>query len=267
MSPGRHVAGFVRHPRPNSFQFLPISSDANCTRKNPEKVFPLHVITRLDAGNSRVGTVLAHASHACALQVHGRSTGPGTHETFLFNCSPRTRSSSRPTSSSCSRMAAARRHQVTSRRAKPSATDRLGSLVESRDAEDRALEEFFRDVREDASHLRVTLRRRCQCNFACDYCIQGDHHAHTSPEARMSARVGRAGRRLDGPRLDALGSPRFTLTFFGGESLLNLPVVYALAEQMSKACRQRGVAMTIRRDHQRACCSPRPSSIGCSPSA
>ena len=46
-------------------------------------------------------------------------------------------------------------------------------------------------------------------------------------------------------RLDTLGSPRFTLTFFGGEPLLNLPVVYALAERMWEACRSRGVAMNI----------------------
>ncbi len=46
-------------------------------------------------------------------------------------------------------------------------------------------------------------------------------------------------------RLDALGSPRFTLTFFGGEPLLNLPVVYALAERMWRACQSRNVVMTI----------------------
>ena len=46
-------------------------------------------------------------------------------------------------------------------------------------------------------------------------------------------------------RLDTLGSPRFTLTFFGGEPLLNLPVVYALAERLWEACRSRGVAMNI----------------------
>jgi uncharacterized protein len=42
-----------------------------------------------------------------------------------------------------------------------------------------------------------------------------------------------------------LGSPRFTLTFFGGEPLLNLPVVYALAERAWKACQARHVQMTI----------------------
>ena len=121
----------------------------------------------------------------------------------------------------------------------------LGFLVESREAENRALETFFRDLREDASHLRVTLLTTLQCNFACDYCIQGDHEIHDSPGARMSLeQASRVGDWME-QRLDALGSPRFTLTFFGGEPLLNLPVVYALAERMWNACRSRGVAMNI----------------------
>ena len=62
----------------------------------------------------------------------------------------------------------------------------LGFIVDSRDAEDRALEAFFTDIREDASHLRVTLLTTLQCNFACDYCIQGDHEAHATSAARMS---------------------------------------------------------------------------------
>jgi uncharacterized protein len=121
----------------------------------------------------------------------------------------------------------------------------LGFLVESREAEDRALEDFFRDLREDTSHLRVTLLTTLQCNFACDYCIQGDDAAHDTPSARMS--LEQAARVADWmeQRLDALGSPRFTLTFFGGEPLLNLPVVYMLAERMWNACLTRGVAMSI----------------------
>ncbi|AMY12757.1 Anaerobic sulfatase-maturating enzyme [Luteitalea pratensis] len=121
----------------------------------------------------------------------------------------------------------------------------LGFIVDSRDAEDRALETFFTDLRDDASHLRVTLLTTLQCNFACDYCIQGDHEAHATPAARMSLeQAAQVGDWME-QRLDALGPPRFTLTFFGGEPLLNLPVVYALAERMWDACRSRGVAMNI----------------------
>ncbi len=121
----------------------------------------------------------------------------------------------------------------------------LGFLVESRAAEDRALETFFRELKEDDAHLRVTLLTTLQCNFACDYCIQGDHDAHDGMGARMSLeQAARVGDWIE-ERLDALGSPRFTLTFFGGEPLLNLPVVYGLAERMWDACRSRGVAMNI----------------------
>jgi uncharacterized protein len=121
----------------------------------------------------------------------------------------------------------------------------LGFLVESREAEDAALEEFFRDVREDASQLRVTVLTTLQCNFACDYCIQGDHDDHNATAAKMSLGTAAGVAEWIEGRLDALGSPRFTLTFFGGEPLLNLPVVYSLAERMSQSCQQRGVAMNI----------------------
>ena len=121
----------------------------------------------------------------------------------------------------------------------------LGFIVESREAEDRALEAFFTDLRDDASHLRVTLLTTLQCNFACDYCIQGDHGTHAAPAARMSLeQAARVGDWME-QRLDTLGSARFTLTFFGGEPLLNLPVVYALSERMWEACCARGVAMNI----------------------
>ena len=121
----------------------------------------------------------------------------------------------------------------------------LGFLVESRDAEDAELEAFFRDLREDASQLRVTLLTTLQCNFACDYCIQGDHADGNATAPKMSLET--AARVADWmeARLDALGSPRFTLTFFGGEPLLNLPVVYFLAERMWEACTRRGVVMRI----------------------
>lgn len=121
----------------------------------------------------------------------------------------------------------------------------LGFLVESREAEDRELEAFFHSLKEDASHLRVTLLTTLQCNFACDYCIQGDHESHDAPGARMSLESAAQVAEWMTQRLDALGSPRFTLTFFGGEPLLNLPVVYFLAERMWQACQQRDVVMTI----------------------
>ena len=117
----------------------------------------------------------------------------------------------------------------------------LGFIVDSREGEAQALEAFFTDIREDCSHLRVTLLTTLQCNFACDYCVQGDEPTHDTSAARMSHETAaRVGDWMEA-RLDALRPMRFTLTFFGGEPLLNMPVVEYLAERMWRACRARGI--------------------------
>lgn len=121
----------------------------------------------------------------------------------------------------------------------------LGFVAESRAAEDEALETFFQELRNDHEHLRVTLLTTLQCNFACDYCIQGDHGTYNATAAKMSVET--ADRVADwiGQRLDELTPRRFTITFFGGEPLLNLPVLYRLAETLHAACGSRGIAMAI----------------------
>lgn len=120
-----------------------------------------------------------------------------------------------------------------------------GFVVESRDAEWRAVDRFFRDVREDASELRLTVLTTMQCNFACDYCFQGDHGDYNDTADKMS--LSTADRLCDWVelQLDELGSKQFGLTFFGGEPLLNLPVMYAMAERLWRATRRRGVDMRI----------------------
>jgi uncharacterized protein len=91
----------------------------------------------------------------------------------------------------------------------------------------------------------MTVLTTLQCNFACDYCIQGDHGDYNKHAAKMSletaARVGDWAEQ----RLEALRPESYVLTFFGGEPLLNLPVMYYLAERMWKVCDARGVRMLI----------------------
>jgi uncharacterized protein len=121
----------------------------------------------------------------------------------------------------------------------------LGFVVESAEAEDAALERFFSDLREDHRHLRVTLLTTLQCNFACDYCIQGDHGDYNASAAKMSLDTAARVQHWLEQRLDTLRPERFTITFFGGEPLLNLPVVYQLAEGLAAACASRGIGMNI----------------------
>jgi uncharacterized protein len=120
-----------------------------------------------------------------------------------------------------------------------------GFVVETREAEQRDLRQFFRDVRESTDMLKVTVLTTLQCNFACDYCIQGDHGDYNKSAAKMSmetaARVGEWIER----RVDAIAPSRLLLTFFGGEPLLNLPVLYYLAERLHRSCTARGVQLAL----------------------
>jgi uncharacterized protein len=120
-----------------------------------------------------------------------------------------------------------------------------GFIVESRDADWHNVHQYFQSVRESRDQLRMTVLTTLQCNFACDYCIQGDHGDYNKTAAKMSldtaARVAEWAER----RLDHLGARSYALTFFGGEPLLNLPVVYYLAERMWNACQARGVSMLV----------------------
>jgi uncharacterized protein len=120
-----------------------------------------------------------------------------------------------------------------------------GFVVESRESDRRQLEEFFRGVREDTSQLRLTVLTTLQCNFACDYCIQGDHGDYNKHAAKMSLETAAQTAEWAEERLDAVRPASFSLTFFGGEPLLNLPVVFYLSERLSESCRARGVRLLI----------------------
>ncbi len=120
-----------------------------------------------------------------------------------------------------------------------------GFIVPDRETERQQLADFFHGVKEDDSQLRVTVLTTLQCNFACDYCIQGDHGDYNKHAAKMSLETAERVAVWSEERLDAVAPSKFVLTFFGGEPLLNLPVMYYLAERMWQACQARGLEMSI----------------------
>ena len=87
-----------------------------------------------------------------------------------------------------------------------------------------ALNKFFTDLREDTEQLRVTVLTTLQCNFACDYCFQGDHGDYNKHADRMSLDDSAQVAAWIEQRLDELKPKKLTITFFGGEPLLNMPV-------------------------------------------
>jgi uncharacterized protein len=120
-----------------------------------------------------------------------------------------------------------------------------GFIVENRAAERAALDQFFAEYRAGTNQLRLTVLTTLQCNFACDYCIQGDHGDYNKHAHKMSMETAAALADWAESRLDALKPSSFVLTFFGGEPLLNLPVMYYLAERLFEASAQRGATQLV----------------------
>src|SRR5215468_7029171 len=120
-----------------------------------------------------------------------------------------------------------------------------GFFVADYAADRRALEDYFHDVKHSGEELHVTVLTTLQCNFACGYCYQGDREDFNQFAEKMtletSARVAAWIER----ELDRLQPKKFVMTFFGGEPLLNLPVVYDLAERMWSVTQARGVRQSL----------------------
>jgi uncharacterized protein len=116
-----------------------------------------------------------------------------------------------------------------------------GFLVESRDADRRALDQYLTEVKGDTSELNLTVLTTLQCNFACDYCFQGDHGDYNLRADKMSLETARGLGDWIGRELDRVRPEKLIITFFGGEPLLNLPVMYYLAERTWNATKARGI--------------------------
>jgi uncharacterized protein len=120
-----------------------------------------------------------------------------------------------------------------------------GFAVSSRDEERAALRQYFTDLREDREQMKVTVLTTLQCNFACDYCFQGDHGDHNKFASKMSLDTAGEVARWIEQRLEEVRPEKFHLTLFGGEPLLNLPVAYYLAERCHALCAERGIRVSL----------------------
>jgi uncharacterized protein len=120
-----------------------------------------------------------------------------------------------------------------------------GFVVDSRDGERAKLRQYFAAMREDTDQLRVTVLTTLQCNFACDYCFQGDHGDYNKFAHKMSMETAARVVSWVESRLDEIHPEKFVLQLFGGEPLLNLPVAYYLAEHCHALCEARGIPQSI----------------------
>jgi len=120
-----------------------------------------------------------------------------------------------------------------------------GFLVQDHASEQAVLARRFREFREDASQLRVTILTTLQCNFACSYCYQGDAADAGHPVPAMSLETSTQVAKWIAGQLDVVRPRRLVLTFFGGEPLLNTPAMFDLAERCWLATQARGVRQLV----------------------
>lgn len=116
-----------------------------------------------------------------------------------------------------------------------------GFVVADEAADRAALEAHFAAFRDDASQLRVTVLTTLQCNFACDYCYQGDHGTGPVGEKMTIETAERVAGWIT-RQVDAVRPSRLVLTFFGGEPLLNVPALVHIAER----CQAHAASLGIR---------------------
>ncbi len=118
-----------------------------------------------------------------------------------------------------------------------------GFLVPDRAADQQALDHYFSSVTNSNAELHITLLTTLQCNFACDYCFQGDHGDYNKFAEKMSLETAARVATWIERELDRVKPERLVLMFFGGEPLLNIPVMYYLSERIWQATQARGVRM------------------------
>jgi uncharacterized protein len=120
-----------------------------------------------------------------------------------------------------------------------------GFLVADRQSDHRALDRYFASVTSDSSQLHITVLTTLQCNFACDYCFQGDHGDYNKFAEKMTLETAARTAAWVEREMDRVSPEHVTLMFFGGEPLLNLPVMDYLSGRLHRSAAARGIDLGI----------------------
>ncbi len=115
----------------------------------------------------------------------------------------------------------------------------LGILTEDRAAEREQLRTVF-DIPRPTRPFKAIVVLNLDCNLACPYCYEAAFRGKEYMSGETAAQLVETLRR---DRIDK-GQP-VQLTFYGGEPLLSLDLIRAIAAPLQEAARSRGVAFTF----------------------
>src|SRR6266566_3038462 len=120
-----------------------------------------------------------------------------------------------------------------------------GFFVSDYEMDRRRMADYFHSIKHNGEELHITVLTTLQCNFACGYCYQGDREDFNQFADKMTLETSARIAAWIESELDRLRPEKFAMTFFGGEPLLNLPVVYDLAERTWAATQARGIRQSL----------------------
>lgn len=111
-----------------------------------------------------------------------------------------------------------------------------GFLVSEEADEFDLLKREFARQRVDTKGMVLTIAPTLNCNFACDYCYQGQ----AKPIAKMSEAVQDA--ILDLVKDNASTLKRLHVAWYGGEPLLALAIIESLSDRLIETCKRHSIA-------------------------
>jgi uncharacterized protein len=114
---------------------------------------------------------------------------------------------------------------------------RRGFLVADRGEDTRIIEEWFRRIRTDTSHLKVILLTTYACNFACSYCVEEGVKAPVF----MTEETAREAVSFIRKQAVRLGCKALSVSFYGGEPLLNLRAIRTVSAGLRAFCQENGL--------------------------
>jgi uncharacterized protein len=100
------------------------------------------------------------------------------------------------------------------------------------------VEQRYRESRFSESSLTLTVVPTLKCNFACDYCFQGQR----KPKGSMSQKVQDA--LVNHIESSLKNLKTLHIVWYGGEPLLEKQIIYRLSDRIIQACEKAGVAFS-----------------------
>ncbi len=118
---------------------------------------------------------------------------------------------------------------------------RMGIVVEDSTDEDKILEEWFKLIQNDRTSMRAMVLTTYDCNFACPYCVE----AGVRKKVYMDDKTAKDAADYITKRISDLKPQKFSLTFYGGEPLMNIKTIRTVSSMVKGYCENNNIEFSF----------------------